>query len=77
MGGDMVEVRDIRKSYGRKLVLDGVGFSAQPGEQIALVGRNGCEKLLPIISLNESGGSSIMATRPANESDTISMSLKG
>ena len=44
MGGDMVEVRDIRKSYGRKLVLDGVGFSAQPGEQIALVGRNGCGK---------------------------------
>ncbi len=44
MGGDMVEVRDIRKSYGRKLVLGGVGFSAQPGEQIALVGRNGCGK---------------------------------
>ena len=44
MGGDMVEVRDIRKSYGRKLILDGVGFSAQPGEQIALVGRNGCGK---------------------------------
>ncbi len=40
----MVEVRDIRKSYGRKLVLDGVGFSAGPGEQIALVGRNGCGK---------------------------------
>ena len=40
----MVEVRDIRKSYGRKLILDGVGFSAQPGEQIALVGRNGCGK---------------------------------
>ncbi len=44
MGGDMVEVRDIRKSYGRKLILDGVGFSAGPGEQIALVGRNGCGK---------------------------------
>ena len=44
MGGDMVEVSNIRKSYGRKLILDGVGFSAQPGEQIALVGRNGCGK---------------------------------
>ena len=44
MGGDMVEVSNIRKSYGRKLVLGGVGFSAQPGEQIALVGRNGCGK---------------------------------
>jgi ABC-2 type transport system ATP-binding protein len=40
----MVEVSGICKSYGKKIVLDGVGFTASVGEQIALVGRNGCGK---------------------------------
>lgn len=40
----MIEVSDVCKSYGKKVVLNGVSFSAAPGEQIALVGRNGCGK---------------------------------
>ena len=44
VGGLMVEVSNICKSYGKKVILNGVSLSALPGEQIALVGRNGCGK---------------------------------
>ena len=40
----MIEVNGICKSYGKKVIISGVSFSAAPGEQIALVGRNGCGK---------------------------------
>lgn len=44
VGDDMVEVTNVCKSYGRKNILNGVSFTAAPGQQIALVGRNGCGK---------------------------------
>ncbi len=44
VGIDMIEVRSVSKSYGKKLILNDVSFTANPGEQIALVGRNGCGK---------------------------------
>lgn len=40
----MVEVTGVSKSYGKKRILNGISFSAKAGEQIALVGRNGCGK---------------------------------
>lgn len=41
----MLKVSHIRKSYGkRNVVLSDVSFTCAPGEQIALVGRNGCGK---------------------------------
>jgi ABC-2 type transport system ATP-binding protein len=39
-----VEVTDITKKYGRKPVLRGIHFTAEAGEQIAIIGRNGCGK---------------------------------
>jgi ABC-2 type transport system ATP-binding protein len=39
-----VDVADITKKYGRKPVLLGIGFTADVGEQIAVIGRNGCGK---------------------------------
>ena len=39
-----VELRDIRKSYGRKTVLRGVSFGAECGEAVGIVGANGSGK---------------------------------
>lgn len=40
----MVEAANIARSYGRKIILKDISLSAQPGEQIAIIGRNGCGK---------------------------------
>src|SRR5690625_1264062 len=40
----MIEVKDIRKSYGRKKVLNGVSFTAEKGEITCLIGVNGVGK---------------------------------
>lgn len=40
----IINVSDLRKSYGRKEVLKGVTFSAQSGQIIGLLGPNGCGK---------------------------------
>lgn len=41
---NFVEVRNIRKSYGKKEILKGVSFVAEKGECVALAGANGCGK---------------------------------
>lgn len=40
----IIEVKDIKKSYGRKVILKGITFSVNEGECVALVGANGCGK---------------------------------
>ncbi|MBR3119296.1 MAG: ABC transporter ATP-binding protein [Oceanobacillus sp.] len=40
----MLEVQSITKSYGKKLILNQISFSVQPGEIIGLVGENGAGK---------------------------------
>lgn len=40
----MLQAADIRKSYGRHQVLDGITFSADPGSCVGIVGSNGCGK---------------------------------
>jgi len=37
----MIEVRDLRKSFGPNVVLDGVGFHIQKGESVVIIGRSG------------------------------------
>ncbi len=47
-----IKIDNIRKKYGKKVVLDGVTFSAAGGECIGIVGANGCGKstLLSILA---------------------------
>ncbi len=39
-----LEVRDVRKSFGKRQILDGLSFSCETGEIIGIFGRNGSGK---------------------------------
>ena len=47
-----IEVKDIRKAFGKKQVLQGVSFASEGGKCIGILGRNGCGKstLLSILA---------------------------
>ena len=57
----MIEIQNISKSYGKKQILKDISFTATAGEQIALIGRNGCGKstLIKILAgiIKADGGS--------------------
>ncbi len=55
LGGKIVELHNIRKSYGDKNLIDGFSYKFQRGERIGIVGKNGCGKstLLNIITGQE------------------------
>ncbi len=40
----MIEVRDLKKSFGSQKVLDGITFIIEPGESVVIIGRSGCGK---------------------------------
>ena len=40
----MLAVRDLRKSYGRTVAVDGASFSVEPGQLVGLLGPNGAGK---------------------------------
>ena len=37
----MIEVRDLKKSFGAQQILDGVSLRIQPGESVVIIGRSG------------------------------------
>jgi ATP-binding cassette subfamily F protein 3 len=57
-GRTVVEVRDLAKNYGSKQVLQGVNFTIDRGDRIALVGVNGAGKSTLIRMLSGSEGPS-------------------
>ncbi|MHA7282932.1 ABC transporter ATP-binding protein [Arthrobacter sp. TMS2-4] len=65
-----VEVRDLRKSYGDLVVVDGVSFSMDAGEVFALLGPNGAGKTTTVEILEghrrgDSGTVSVLGFDPA------------
>jgi len=48
-----IELNEIRKKYGEKVVLDGINLSISEGEMIGITGPSGCGKstLLKILGL--------------------------
>jgi ribose transport system ATP-binding protein len=73
MTAPLLELRDIRKSFGGVTALDGVSFQVLPGEVHALVGENGAGKstLMNIASgvLQPDSGSILWDGQPAPELD--------
>ena len=37
----MIEVRDLKKSFGTHAILDGVSFRVENGESVVIIGRSG------------------------------------
>lgn len=56
LGGKIVELHNIQKQYGNKILLDKFSHKFQRGERVGIVGRNGCGKstLLNILLGEES-----------------------
>ena len=52
LGGKIVELHNIQKTYGKNKLIDGFSYKFQRGERIGIVGKNGCGKttLLNIIT---------------------------
>jgi len=67
----MIEVKDISRSYGEKLILDQVSVNIPKGKVTSLIGSNGAGKstLLSIVSrlLKQNGGSVLLDSRDIEE----------
>lgn len=67
--GPMLSLRDVVRSYGRRLAVDGLSFDIAPGETLGLLGPNGSGKTTTISMiagvLAPDSGSVLVAGRPA------------
>lgn len=48
----MIEIRNLKKSFGSNLVWDDVSFTIEQGETVAIIGRSGCGKSVLVKHLN-------------------------
>ena len=59
---NMIEVNDLRKSFGKEEILKGISFSAEEGDVVAIIGNSGSGKstfLRCLVSLEQPSGGSI------------------
>ena len=70
----MLSVKDIEVAYGESKVIHGVSFDAQPGETVAIMGRNGMGKTTLMKSLigtlKSSAGSISIGGNPVEKLDS-------
>ena len=64
----MLAVRDLRKSYGRIVAVDGASFSVEPGQLVGLLGPNGAGKSTTVAMIaglvTPDGGTITIGGRP-------------
>ncbi len=48
----MIEIRNLKKSFGSNLIWEDISFSIEDGETIAIIGRSGCGKSVLMKHLN-------------------------
>lgn len=67
-GKRFLEIKNVRKTFGDRLLFDNVNFTIQHGEKIAVVGPNGCGKttLLKIIMGQEKAEGEVWISPSAN-----------
>jgi ABC-2 type transport system ATP-binding protein len=79
--GLILECEDLRKSYGERLAVDGVGFHIAPGETYGLLGPNGAGKTTTISMicglLTRDAGTVTVAGRPLTTSSVDAKSAVG
>lgn len=68
----MIEVRDLKKSYGHKTVVDGVSFAVEQGEIFGILGPNGAGKTTSVeciggLRKRDGGSITVAGMDPANE----------
>ncbi|MGI8418649.1 MAG: ATP-binding cassette domain-containing protein [Nakamurella sp.] len=68
----MIEVRDLKKTYGHKTVVDGVSFSVEQGEIFGILGPNGAGKTTSVeciggLRKRDGGGITVAGMDPAAE----------
>ncbi len=75
----LLEVKNLRISFGGKEVVHGIDFSIAPGEKLALVGESGSGKTVTALSLlrlvqnADIGGNAIFTGRDGSASDLLAL----
>ena len=76
----LIEVTDLRKSYGDRTVLDGITFDVEEGEVFAILGHNGAGKTTTVetvagLRTPDAGTVRVFAADPARDRELITQSV--
>ncbi len=77
---NIIEVRNIRKTYGHVVAVDDISFTVQPGEIFAIVGPNGAGKTTAVESIiglrqPDSGTIRVLGLDPQQDDDALRQSI--